>query len=498
MGGSWTGPGYRAGAQLARAAAFAVGALPALAGLAPAAPPTLAVPTQEQLENAPPSGGGPLSFLNSLQRTNFLLGDMWGFRTLLSRFGMSFALQETSEILGNVSGGNRQGADYDGLTTMLLQLDTSRAFHWYGGTFNASALQSHGRSLSADNLYTLQTASGIEADRATRLWELWYDQKFLQEDRLDVKVGQQSLDQEFIVSQNALLFVNTMFGWPMVPSADLPGGGPAYPLSALGVRFRARPIDPVTILAGVFNGSPSPNNAIPDSQKADPSGTSFPLNGGALAIAELQYAYPSLGTMTYANQSEPLARTYKLGFWYDTESFADLRFDNTGTSLANAAATTGVPQQHRGDYSIYAVADQLVWADEEEADRTISLFARAMGTPEIDRNPVIFSLNLGMNFHEPIEHRDDDSFGIGVGFAAVSPRLAGLDRDTAFFSGTLTPIRSTETFIELTYQYQVSPWLQLQPDFQYVFNPGGGVANAAGTAKVGDEAILGLRTNILF
>ncbi len=51
-----------------------------------------------------------------------------------------------------------------------------------------------------------------------------------------------------------------MFGWPMVPSADLPGGGPAYPLSALGVRLRARPVDPLTFLAGVFNGSPSPSN----------------------------------------------------------------------------------------------------------------------------------------------------------------------------------------------------------------------------------------------
>ena len=39
-----------------------------------------------------------------------------------------------------------------------------------------------------------------------------------------------------MVSQNASYFVNTMFGWPMLPSADLPGGGPAYPLSALGVR----------------------------------------------------------------------------------------------------------------------------------------------------------------------------------------------------------------------------------------------------------------------
>src|SRR5208283_5510913 len=98
--------------------------------------------------------------------------------TFLSRYGMSFALQETSEILGNVSGGVKQGYAYDGLTQMVLQGDTQRAFGWYGGTFNASALQIHGRSLSADNLGTLQTASGIEGDRATRLWELWYDQKF--------------------------------------------------------------------------------------------------------------------------------------------------------------------------------------------------------------------------------------------------------------------------------------------------------------------------------
>ena len=58
-------------------------------------------------------------------------------------------------------------------------------------------------------------------------------------DQVDIKVGQQSLDQEFMVTQNGSYFVNTMFGWPMLPSADMPGGGPAYPLSALGVRARA-------------------------------------------------------------------------------------------------------------------------------------------------------------------------------------------------------------------------------------------------------------------
>jgi len=464
---------------------------------AAAAPPQIQIPTEEQLqpgEEYTPAGG---NFLSGLARTNFLLGNMGGLRPFLAQYGISLALQETSEVLGNISGGFHTGFDYDGLTQMVLQLDTNRAFGWYGGTFNASALQIHGRSLSADNLGTLQTASGIEADRATRLWELWYDQKFLEEDRADIKVGQQSLDQEFIVSQNALLFVNTMFGWPMLPSADLPGGGPAYPLSALGVRGRWRPWDPVTFLVGVFNGSPVKNGVGGDPQLANASGTSFPLNGGALLIAEMQYSYPSLGSMLYADQTEPLARVFKLGFWYDTERFSDLRFDNTGLSLANPLST-GIPQQHRGDYSIYAVADQLIWVDPQEADRTISLFGRAMGTPETNRNLVDISVNFGMTFHEPFLHRDDDTFGVGLGFAQVSGQASALDQDTAFYTGAFNPARSSETFIEVTYQYSVAPWLQLQPDFQYVFNPGAGIANASGTARIKDEAVLGVRTNILF
>ena len=481
-----------AGLSLGVLAAVGLCACPALS-----APPQIQIPTAEDLQPSQYTPTGTAGFLSGLGKTNFLLGDMAGLRPFLAQYGISLALQETSEVLGNVSGGIHKGFDYDGLTQMLLQLDTNRAFGWYGGTLNVSALQIHGRNLSADNLGTLQTASGIEADRATRLWELWYDQKFLEEDRASIRIGEQSLDQEFMVSQNGLLFLNTMFGWPMVPSADLPGGGPAYPLSALGVRGKWRPSEPVTFLVGVFNGSPVKNGVGGDPQLANSSGTSFPLNGGALVIAEMQYSYPALGSMIYADQNSPLARVYKLGFWYDTERFNDLRFDNTGLSLADPAST-GIPEQHRGNYSIYAVADQMIWQDPEELDRTLNVFCRAMGTPQADRNLIDISLNLGLTFKEPFLHRDDDTFGVGMGFAHVSRRAAGLDSDAAAFTGTFNPARISETFIEVTYQYQVAPWLMLQPDFQYVFNPGGGIANASGTAKVGDEAVLGVRTNILF
>jgi porin len=465
------------------------------------APPTIQIPTEETFEPSGPVSTGPFSFLNGISRSGFMLGDMWGLRTALAQYGISFALQETSEVLGNVTGGAKQGAAYDGLTQMALQLDTNRAFGLHGGLFNVSALQIHGTNLSSNNLLTLQTASGIESDRATRLWELWYQQKFLEEDRLDIKVGQQSLDQEFMVNANGAYLINTMFGWPMVPSADLPGGGPAYPLSALGVRARYRPIDPVTLLAGVFNGSPSPSGGLccsGDPQRQDPSGTSFPLNGGVLVIAEAQYAYPSLGTMLYANQREPLARVYKVGAWFNSENFADQQFDNIGLSLANPASN-GIPLSHHGDYGLYATVDQTVWVDPTESDRNINIFGRVLWAPQADRNLITFSMNAGLTFHEPILHRDDDTFSVGMGYAKVSSSAANLDQATAFYSGSFVPTRGGETYLEVSYQYQVAPWWQVQPDMQYVFNPGGGVANPnAPASRISNEFVAGIRTNILF
>ena len=466
-------------------------------GSAWAAPPPVSIPVDPDSYATGQVSGGPLAFLDNWQRSNYLLGDMWGLRTLLSQYGASLAIQETSEALGNATGGNHRGAAYDGLTQMVLQVDTNRAFGNYGGLFNVSALHLHGRNLSADNLSTLQTASGIEGDRSLRLWELWYQQKFLEEDRLDIKIGQQSLDQEFMVSQNALLFVNTMFGWPMVPSADMPGGGPAYPLSALGARARWKPTDSITLLAGVFNGSPT-GSGSGDSQQLNASGVSFPTNSGRLAIAELQYSYPGLGGVSYPDEGTPLATLLRFGSWYDSQTFADLRYDTNGLSLADPASN-GNPRLHRGDYSLYAVADQMLWVNESDTNRNLSVFFRAMGTPQQDRNLVDFSLNAGLVLHQPLPYRNMDTFGIGFGYAHVSPQQAALDRDTYADTGTYTPTQNGESFVELTYQYQATMWCQLQPDIQYVINPGAGIAGTIQTnAKVGDEVVFGLRTNMLF
>jgi porin len=82
---------------------------------------------------------------------------------------VTLSIVENSEVFGNVTGGVRQGFEYNGLTTATVQLDTQPAFGWKGGLFNVSALQIHGGNLSSSNFDVLNFVIGIEAEPATRL-----------------------------------------------------------------------------------------------------------------------------------------------------------------------------------------------------------------------------------------------------------------------------------------------------------------------------------------
>ncbi len=442
-------------------------------------------------------GEGPMG---GIWQRSSLLGDPLGIRSWLGRYGISLNLQETSEVLGNATGGIRQGAAYDGLTTIDLQLNTRKALRIDGGLLNVSTLWVHGSNLSATHLATLQTSSGIEADSGFRLWELWYQQSFFY-NQWDIKIGNQSLDQEFMVSQYAGLFINTMFGWPMLPSADLLSGGPAYPLASLGARLRANPSSgPWTFLAGVFDDNPSgiSPGSHEDPQSLNANGTNFRLSDSPLVIAEVQYSRPALGELEYAGKSSILPATYKIGGWYDFGSFADERYGSDGLSLANPASN-GSPQLHRGNYSLYAVVDQLLWRESPQSEEGIGVFFRGMVAPA-DSNLVTYSINAGITWREPFEHRENDVAGIGFGRANISSRAVALDQDSAFYTSMAIPLRTAETYLELTYQYQIVPWWQIQPDVQWVFNPGGGILNPNNLARgqtIANELVVGVRTNFI-
>ncbi len=198
---------------------------------------------------------------------------------------------------------------------------------------------------------------------------------------------------------------------------------------------------------------------------------------------------------TRAAGAAGLPGTYKLGGWYNSEDFDDQRLDGNGVSLASASST-GDPKQHAGNWGVYAIMDQLLYRKPKTDNGGLGVFARVMGAPG-DRNEVSFFTDGGVTYKGLIPGRTDDTIGVGVGYARISDKARDLDKDTALNTGTSFPIRSGETVVELTYQAQITPWWQLQPDFQYIVNPGGGIVSDTGQ-KIGDAAVFGLRTTIAF
>jgi porin len=410
-------------------------------------------------------------------------------------FDLGYNLQWTyfADGLGNPTGGVRQGAVYEGLLYMVLDADLAKIAGLDGLSFRVNAYQIHGGQLSASNLFNLATVDSIEARPATRLFELWVEQKF--GDLALLRIGQLAADNQFFISEfgNAL-HINSTFGWPVIFASDLPGGGgPNYPLATPGVRLKVTPNDQLALLAGLYNGDPAGTGFTGLQEIKDPAGLNFRLQDPPLLMTEAQYMYSQDKT------AQGLAGTVKLGAWYHFGKFDDEHFDIDGKSLADPSSN-GVARTHRGDYGVYGVIDQMLWRlPGDDPKKGVGAFARASFSPS-NRNLIDLYAEAGVNFMGIWEQRPDDKFGLAASFSRLSPGLRELDRERAFFEKTALPFRDYELAVELTYQAPIVAGWTLQPDFQYIFHPGGGVVDPLNpfAGRIPDAAVFALRSAISF
>jgi len=415
-----------------------------------------------------------------------LTGDWHGYRNWLRDHGVTFTMSQTSDVLGNVSGGLKRGAAYDGVFQLQGDFDMGRLTGWSGANIHISGYAIQGQGLSGKDIGNLLAVTSVEADPGFRLGEFYLSQSLLN-NAVTVKLGQILADQNFAISNTASLFVNSTFGWPGIFADDLPGGGPAYPFAVPGAQIIVKPDDAWTVQAAVFNGSPT---------GSDPNGNSnglgFPIGDGVLAIAEAAYAY-------MPGKGDPgLPGTYKIGAWYNSEEFNSLSTASNGVSLADPLSS-GSPRRLSGNYAIYAVVDQTLWQEPGSSDNGLNGFFRLAVAPQQDRNSMNWYFDMGLAYKGLLPGRDNDTTGVSFAYASMSSGMSDLVRAQNAFTEASQPVPSSEAVIEATYQAAITPWLSAQPFFQYVIRPGGNVAdpNKPGS-RIQNAAIFGLRAVATF
>jgi porin len=251
------------------------------------------------------------------------------------------------------------------------------------------------------------------------------------------------------------LFLNSSFG--IGPEFALSGleGPSIFPNTSVGMRVAFKPMEGLVIRTAVLDGVPI--------DRPNGSRGVFKAGDGALFVGEVAFVdRPQLGArgssrrLRIGRQSSlgEYQQKVAIGGWYYTATFDDL----------SATQSNGQPVQHRGSGGVYAIADKLLYTDPGNPARKLTGFVQAgLGDYRVDQ----FGTYLGAGLTVPgvIASRAADELGLAVACARNGSHYMNAQRTQGL------PVTNAETAIELTYLVQVSSWLAIQPDLQYVVTP---------------------------
>ncbi|HEY0682099.1 MAG TPA: carbohydrate porin [Steroidobacter sp.] len=334
----------------------------------------------------------------------------------------------TGEAWRNVAGGVRRDGTYLENIDLIATLDAERAFGWTGTTFLVSGLHNNDSTLSDRIVGDIQTVSNIDTDGATRLYEAWVERAF---DAGAVKVGLIDLNSELDVNETGALFINSSHGIGPDFSQVGENGPSIFPITGLGAVMRWDYSERVQARIAAFEGT------VGDPDR--PHRTTLDLEGGegALLAAELTF-----------RPSE--ASRYLLGVWRHTGRSADFADEEL---------------QHRTEsLGVYGIAEGTLL---KSGERSLNGFVR-LGVADADVHQVSRYVGAGVVWSGPLLASAEREEQLGLAVATItngsSFRRAQAQLDSTF--------ERHETAIELTYRVQALSWLALQPDVQYVINPG--------------------------
>ena len=319
-----------------------------------------------------------------------------------------------------------------------LAFDPENLFTWKGSRFYIDLEGHAGRNPSEVLVGDLQVFDNLNSAPFLQVYELWYQQKLF-EDRLRLKIGKVDANSEFSVIDNGLLFLNS--STQVSPTIS---GFPTFPAPMPSINLFIKPDESHYVNLGAYYANRSITFGV---IKRSPEDAQPTLNGGFF-IGETGLRWRKGGAFTGSGNM-------KLGVWTHTGTFTRLN-----------------GEQQKGVHGWYAVIDQTLWqpADEPEDGRGLRAFLE-YGNTQSCVNAIDWHTGGGIAWQGLFSARPGDTAGFSPQYVHISSQ-AGLPD-------------SYELAIETFYRLRVTDRVEIQPDLQYIVNPGGQFPNTlVGTVRM--------------
>lgn len=392
--------------------------------------------------SATTSGGG-------WRNGDYLTGDWGGKRSELAAKGYTFFAYLNGIVAGNVSGGKDSGT---ALATDLyagMTVDLQKAMGWTGWTFNLSGIDRAGASIDDDvgGIYSVMQLVGGQTYFLynVSLEKTWQDGKYA------FKFGRITATDDFAGSPFYGYYLNNSIDG-QIRAVLFDGVMTSYPFPVWGARFQYTPSDSFRAKLGVYQLTE--NMWDPDFHGTD---FAFRSSDGVSVMGQLEWSWKSAGRPGHFN----------LGLNAVSFPMPDFNSDSTTNPF----------------FRYYAQADQQVTAEAPGSDQGLYLFGTLAYTDQQQPALVPFQVSLGAQYVGPFAGRNQDRVIFGTTYGQLGDDYAAEQRAL----GNGDP--DYEWVLELGYRIQLTKFAYVQPDIQYVVNPGG-------TGKVPDATVIGMQFGV--
>ena len=376
-----------------------------------------------------------------------LFGDWRNSRTWLGARGVDVSARYASETAYNPTGGRRQAITETGQFDIGAKVDMDKLVGLEGGTLQATLTWRRGDNLSdVAALGTLQQVQEVYGRGQTvRVTELWYEQKL--GDSVEVKLGRTNPGSDFAVF--SCHFQNLTFCGAQ-PGNLVGDYWQNWPVGQWGARLHVDVRRGVYVQAGVYEVNPlNLRNNFFVARWHGATGVLIPFEAG----------------WTHGGDGGHVG-SYKVGGWYMTANGTDVYRDINRRPIA----ITGLaPLEHSGRYGGYVSVQQQITGTSKDGKSLdgLGVFANFTQTDRAtavtDNQAVVGVFYKGLATWLP-----GDVLGVAFGRTNVNGRAADTDRLTPG-----KPVRDAEYAAELYYSVTPLPWLELQPNVQWIHHPGG-------------------------